>query len=87
MKCRCGWDGQGEHPCHGNNNTCRKPAKRRLYDARPVALAGVQMKFQASETFACDACWKAYQYFLGNKDKAGVAEQVDALDSKSGPKG
>jgi len=58
--CRCGWDGQGDHPCHGTGYTCRKPAKQR-YVARPTCLAGVQMKLGAYETWACDACWESFR--------------------------
>jgi hypothetical protein len=58
-KCRCGHEGDGPHPCHARAYTCRKPAKQRFYNARPAALAGVQMKFTADETWACDECWAA----------------------------
>lgn len=57
MRCRCGHEGGELHPCHGKAYTCRAPAKRRFYAPRFVALAGVQMKFQVSETWACDRCW------------------------------
>lgn len=60
VKCRCGWDGVGEHPCHANAYTCRKPATRRFYNARPAALAGMQMKFEVKDTFACDECWEKF---------------------------
>lgn len=55
--CRCGHVGDGEHPCHGNAYTCRKPSKQRFYNARPVALAGMQMKLQVTDTWACEECW------------------------------
>lgn len=58
-KCRCGFAGEGEHPCHGFAYTCRQPAKPR-FDANLVALAGAQMKAQATKTFACDECWSRY---------------------------
>ena len=56
MICRCGYDGTGPHPCHGMGYTCRRPAKLRLYNAKPSALAGVQMKLVVTETWACDEC-------------------------------
>lgn len=59
--CRCGWDGIGEHPCHGGAYSCRKPATQRFYAPRMVGLAGVQLKFEVSDTWACDACWEEYK--------------------------
>jgi hypothetical protein len=61
-QCRCGHAGDGVHPCHWNGYACRKPAKRRFY-ALPMgsySLAGCQPKVAASETWACDECWRAY---------------------------
>ena len=63
-KCRCGWDGNGEHPCHYNGYTCRKPAKQRFYNPQPVALAGMQPKLQVSESWACDECWEEFKVLL-----------------------
>lgn len=60
MACRCGHDGEGEHPCHANGYQCRKPAKRRFI-ASPAALAGVQLKLAATDTWACDECWLAFK--------------------------
>ncbi len=57
--CRCGHVGGEPHPCHGLGYTCRKPARERFYNARPVALAGMQLKFQVNQTWACDECWDA----------------------------
>lgn len=59
--CRCGWTGDGPHPCHGAGYSCRNPAQRRLYVAKPVPLAGMHLKFGVSETWACDECWSAFQ--------------------------
>lgn len=59
--CRCGHDGDGPHPCHGEGYTCRKSATRRLYNLRPVALSGMQAKLGADETWACDECWQKFQ--------------------------
>lgn len=58
--CRCEWDGVGEHPCHGNAYTCRKPSKQRFYNARTAALSGMQMKLVVTDTFACDECWAKF---------------------------
>lgn len=58
--CRCGYDGVGDHPCHGRAYSCKRPASQRFYDPRPVSLAGVQMKFQVSDTWACNDCWTTF---------------------------
>jgi len=59
--CRCGYEGpDDQHPCHGRGYTCRQPAEHRFYNARPVALAGVQMKLSVDDTFACDECWAEF---------------------------
>lgn len=68
VKCRCGYETDGDdgkHPCHGRDATgrpysCRKPAQHRFYNARPVALAGMQLKFGVNDTFACDECWDKF---------------------------
>jgi hypothetical protein len=60
-RCRCGHEGEGEHPCHGDAYKCRKPSKQRFYNARHVALAGMQMKMEVSSTWACDECWKKFR--------------------------
>jgi len=57
-KCRCGYDPvlddpNLQHPCH----RCGQPAKERFYSAQPAHLAGVQVKFAVSQTWACDSCW------------------------------
>ena len=65
--CRCGHDGTGDHPCHGNGYRCRKPAARRFYNAQMVALPGVQFKVQMSDTWACDACWAEFQQQCANE--------------------
>jgi len=58
--CRCGHSGSGPHPCHAKGHSCGKHAVQRFYNAQAVALVGVQMKFQMSDTWACDECWKAF---------------------------
>jgi len=56
--CRCGHSGGPEgHPCHGKGYTCRKPASIRFYNPNLVSLAGMQMKLQVQDTWACDDCW------------------------------
>lgn len=59
--CRCGWDGVGDHPCHGDQYQCKKPAKQRFYNPYPTALSGFQMKLGVSETWACDRCWEEFK--------------------------
>ena len=44
--CRCGWTGDGPHPCHADGYQCRKPAERRDHDL-----------LATTSTWACDACW------------------------------
>lgn len=58
--CRCGHDGGDIHPCHGDEYRCRKPATLRWYGARAIALAGMQMKLECSDTWACDDCWRLF---------------------------
>lgn len=59
--CRCGWDGKGDHPCHGLAYTCRKPATLRFYmPSWKFSLAGAQLKFSVTETWACDECWVGF---------------------------
>lgn len=60
MSCRCGHDGTGPHPCHGEGYSCRKPAKQRFYNPQLVSLSGVQMKVQVTDTWACDDCWEKF---------------------------
>ena len=72
--CRCGWDGQGDHPCHRNNYTCRKPAKIRYYEPTKLyALAGVQMKMSVVDTWACDECWEIAKVELAEHYAAELA--------------
>lgn len=59
--CRCGHTGNGPHPCHAKNYTCRKPATRRIYNLHTVGLAGTQPKLGANDTWACDDCWADFQ--------------------------
>lgn len=60
--CRCGWNGKGQHPCHGKRYTCRNPGISRLYYPHSrFSLAGTQLKFSMRETFACEECWKSFQ--------------------------
>ena len=60
--CRCGWDGNGEHPCHGRGYTCGRPAKARYYEpSKMYSLAGAQPKFCAQQTYACEECWESFK--------------------------
>lgn len=63
MTCRCGHEqtSTDPHPCHADGYRCRKPATRRFYGVQAVALAGAQMKYGASETWACDECWAEFK--------------------------
>lgn len=59
--CRCGWDGEGDHPCHGQMYTCRRPATARYYEPHKFySLAGAQPKMSVAQTYACDECWEAF---------------------------
>lgn len=59
--CRCGHpEGKEPHPCHGRGYQCGHPAKRRFYNPSLVSLAGVMLKVQVSDTWACDACWQKF---------------------------
>ena len=63
--CRCGFSGEGPHPCHGKGYSCgNSGATRRFYNARPACLAGVQMKLTVDETWACDSCWEWFKGLL-----------------------
>jgi hypothetical protein len=64
LTCRCGHDGNGQHPCHAMEYTCRKPATQRFYNARPAALTGAHVKLTTTETWACDECWAAMTRLL-----------------------
>lgn len=73
--CRCGWDGQGEHPCHGRNYTCRKLALHRFYTpSLRFALAGQAMKFVTQDTWACDECWEDFKK-LTEKEHGSVSDE------------
>lgn len=71
IACRCGWAGEADHPCHGAGYTCRKPAKQRFYRPRLVALSGITMKVEVTDTWACDGCWSAYLSAQGATDGSG----------------
>lgn len=65
LPCRCGWEGSGEHPCHGGLYTCHQPGKRRLYDIHFVSLPGMTFKVEVrKQTVACDACWEKFEQLL-----------------------
>jgi len=77
--CRCGHFGDGEHPCHAEAYTCRKLAKQRFYNPELVALAGVQMKMQVSDTWACDDHWIEFQQQLKEARAKAQAEHDAAI--------
>lgn len=66
LRCRCGHDGNGPHPCHGGGFACAKPATERFY-ATTASIAGVQMKVGAAQTWACDECWEWYRQKLAKR--------------------
>ena len=70
MKCRCGHEGNKEHPCHGKGYICGKPSIQRFYNAKPATLAGSSMKFDVMETWACDECWEAFSKDLAYAHKS-----------------
>jgi len=59
--CRCGHDGTGPHPCHGQGGRCQMPATQRFYGPKTVGLAGNQLKFNVQMTWSCDDCWRAFE--------------------------
>jgi hypothetical protein len=69
--CRCGYKGEGPHPCHARAYTCGKPATPRFYVLGPAALAGMQIKFSALETWACDECWRQYLQLVAEDSGTG----------------
>ena len=79
--CRCGHDPakSSQHPCHGKGYTCGRPATRRFYNPRPpgqyASLAGMQMKIEVTESWACDDCWAAFSVML--------KDQAEGLGSKT----
>lgn len=64
-KCRCGYSGKDdEHPCHGDGYVCKNPSLQRFYSPKIVSLAGMQMKFDICDTWACDECWDSFKKLL-----------------------
>jgi len=61
-KCRCGWEGEGQHPCHGKGYQCKSPALPRFV-ATSGGLSGSQIKTAAYQTWACDSCWEEFREF------------------------
>lgn len=59
--------------------TCRRchsaPGTERWYvpDALGASLSGVQVKFSAKRTFACDPCWEPFAAYVAARE-AGEAE-------------
>lgn len=67
--CRCGWDGTGDHPCHGRAYECKKPARSRSQPHQRYSLAGAMLKLSVVETFACDECWEEFKAKLAAAKK------------------
>lgn len=64
-KCRCGWNGTGEHRCH---RCGERPGMQRFYlPTMRFSLAGVQLKFSMAETWGCDPCWVTFQQLLARE--------------------
>ncbi len=82
--CRCGYSGEGDHPCHAEGYTCGKSAKQRFYNPRPVALSGFQMKLQVEETWACDEHWESFQKQLKKvqENARNIRAQVSEKEEK-----
>jgi hypothetical protein len=69
-KCRCGHEGDGDHPCHAFAYTCRKPATQRfIAQQTPYSIAGMQPKVVAHDTWACDDCWATFKELGGDMQK------------------
>lgn len=73
--CRCGYKGEGEHPCHRciNKGGEVRPGKAILV-AYPTSLAGMQMKLGAYESYACDPCREEFDALV-KAEKAKVARE------------
>lgn len=54
-KCRCGYDGHGPHPCHSNNYTCRRPA-RKIVGGVPAAELQREPRMGQVHTWVCTDC-------------------------------
>lgn len=82
--CRCGFTGEGAHPCHSNGYRCRKPSQQRL-QAYPTALAGYQMKVGVHVTYACDECWAAHTAKIrAHAQFLAIVDSVPEIDRKPG---
>lgn len=74
--CRCGFTGQGDHPCHGQAYSCRKAATARFVaQSTPYSLAGMQLKVAATQTWACDICWETFRIIATQKDSGHDQQQ------------
>jgi hypothetical protein len=71
-QCRCGHAGGSPHQCHGHHYKCtNKPTKQYFYGPQLSSLAGVQMKVQVFDTWACDKCWREFNVLRGLVQEAG----------------
>lgn len=91
--CRCGHraDSTEPHPCHKYNRfgggRCGKPATQRFYNPAPgrvpyAQVAGVQLKLEVAETWACDECWAE-----ARQQWHGLGQPADFRWKDSNPKG
>ena len=63
--CRCGRDTDTSHPCHAGAYTCAAEGTHRFYVTRfPAALAGLNPKAQAADTWACDKHWAEFSALI-----------------------
>lgn len=74
--CRCGYAGEGEHPCHRciNKGGEVRPGKR-IFVTYPAALAGMQMKLAAYESYACEPCREEFRAFVEAETKKREASR------------
>lgn len=40
----------------------------RFYNPKLVSLSGMQLKFQVSDTWACDECWEKFDVYQQKKN-------------------
>ena len=63
--CRCGFNGEGEHPCHRCLNKGGEiRSGKRVFISYPASLAGMQVKTAAYTTFACEPCLAEYEAYI-----------------------
>ena len=82
--CRCGHaaGSKDPHPCHWRDfgGRCGQPATQRFYNPTPgrvpyAQVAGVQLKLELVDTWACDAHWAVFQRMLEEAAQKSSASQ------------